>query len=121
MTRRRTEYSATIEKQLEPLLARSTQLLESEAAQIRKLEGRLAEVQGASRSVQPKASVSLSAAPARSTPGKPSSSGSAFDGIDLRDKSISAAQRRKIGILRNRRQRLAEEQRRLRGELEALG
>ncbi|BEI93437.1 uncharacterized protein CcaverHIS019_0510650 [Cutaneotrichosporon cavernicola] len=99
---RRVEYATAIEKQLEPLLARSAQLLESEAAQIRRLEGRLAEIQGSSRAVEPKS------VPRREC---------ALDGIDMRDKTLSIAQRRKIGTLKNRRQKLLEEQKRLMGEM----
>ncbi|GMK59683.1 hypothetical protein CspeluHIS016_0802890 [Cutaneotrichosporon spelunceum] len=99
---RRIEYAATIEKQLEPLLARSSQLLEAEAAHIRRLEGRLAEIQGSSRTVEPK-----------SVP----RGECALDSIDMRDKSLSIAQRRKIGTLKNRRQKLLEEQKRLMGEM----
>lgn len=45
--------------------------------------------------------------------------GSALDAIDMRDKGLSIAQRRKIGALRNRRQKLVEEQKRLMAALEA--
>lgn len=101
MQRRRAEYAAAIEKQLEPLLARSAQLLDAEAAHIHRLEGRLAEIQGSSRAVEPK-----------SVP----RSECALDGIDMRDKTLSIAQRRKIGALKNRRQKLLDEQKRLMGE-----
>lgn len=112
MQRRRAEYAAAIEKQLEPLLARSGQLLAAEVAHIRKLEGRLAELEGVRRpTVLPKTTLSTSTTAAKG--GKEGKEGSALDAIDMRDKGLSIAQRRKIGALRNRRQKLVEEQKRL--------
>lgn len=66
------------------------------------MEGRLAEIQGSSRAVEPKS------VPRREC---------ALDGIDMRDKGLSIAQRRKIGTLKNRRQKLLDEQKRLMGEM----
>lgn len=107
VTRRRHEYASSLRPQIDTLVERAETLVSAEAAQVSAARARLEQLQSALKPALPRAPKYASSFRDADEERLASKLG------DLEGRDLTMAQRRKIGMLRNKRERLEKERAKL--------